>query len=484
MAILPRIASMVPKGWLAPFVSQHYSNIGHTVKANWPIVPSMGSGWIGAGDMGPPGEWQTRNRGHHPDNYASFSAVYTCTQIISGDIAKLPINFFNLNADGTRTLNRRYPLNNLLLKPNPYQNRLQFIQNFVISYLMAGNTFVYLRRDARNMINRMDVLDPRRVVLYVTNDGEIFYRIGIHPLAGIHYPIMAPARDILHHRLIISPSYPLMGVTPIYAAAASTQTGQQIMGNAQVFFGNSARPGGALTAPGKISEELATRLERDWDNSYGNSRSGKTAVLGEGLTFVPISMSYVDAQVIEQLRFSIEDVARAFRVPGFMIGDLTKTTFRNTEQTNRTYLNSCLSYHIESIETALEDIFEIGGSMEVEFDLDEMLRTEIDLRYAAYGKALQGGWTTINEVRRAEGLPPIPNGDEPLVQAQMRRLSVVAEATNLDQAGGAGGPGGGDGGGDPPPEDNPPEEPPKMFDIDRTRNLLGNKLRARGVIHA
>jgi len=489
MPILPRIAQLIPKAWLQPFMDQYQRANGQSMRVTWPRYPQF-QGGLGTGDMGPPGEWQTRNRGWHPDTFASFSAVYTCTQIISGDVAKLPIQLYDVTSDGTLLINRTYPLNKLFLKPNPYQNRVQFMQLFVISYLMAGNTFVYLRRDARNMINRMDILDPRRVVIYVAPDGSIFYRIGVHPLAGITTPLMAPARDIYHHRMILSPSYPLMGVTPIYAAAASTQTGQQILANSQVFFGNAARPGGALTAPGKISDELAERLERDWNNSFGDSRSGKTAVLGEGLSFVPISMSYIDAQVIEQLRFSVEDVSRVFRVPGFMIGELMKATFRNTEQTNRQYLNSCLSYHLESIETGLEDVFEIAGSMKIAFDLNQLLRTEIDVRYGAYAKALQFGWQTINEVRRSEGMPGIEFGDEPYVQAQMRPLSVVATSTNLDQSGGAQvapapSPDAGTTGGEPSAEDNPQAEQEDfdLIDLERTNRLLRHKLRMRG-IHA
>jgi hypothetical protein len=143
----------------------------------------------------------------------------------------------------------------------------------------------------------------------------------------------------------------------------------------------------------------------------------------------------------------------------------------------------------------LEEIFEIQGFMEVNFDLAALLRTEIDLRYGAYQKALQAGWQTINEVRRAEGMPPIPDGDEPYIQSQNRPLSVIAQANDLNPSGtpsGAADPGA------PPPDQPPPssDQPSadgegdapsssgEAFDVDRARKLLQNKLIARGIIHA
>ena len=101
MAILPRILRTVPKGWLKPIVDQWFKANGSNVAVHWPNPQWPGYG-TGMGDLGPPGEWQTRNRGQNPDMFASFSAVYTCVQTISGDVAKLPIQFYDIHKDGTR----------------------------------------------------------------------------------------------------------------------------------------------------------------------------------------------------------------------------------------------------------------------------------------------------------------------------------------------------------------------------------------------
>jgi hypothetical protein len=227
-----------------------------------------------------------------------------------------------------------------------------------------------------------------------------------------------------------------MGVSPIYAAAASSATGQRILFNSQKFFGNAARPGGVLEAPQRISEEGAKRMSTDWDQNYGPNGSGKTGFLTEGVTWKPMVMSSVDAQLIEQLRWSVEDVARCFRVPPFMIGDQSKTTYRNSEQLARTYLNGCLDYHLSGITTEFDAMFELGSSMTMAFDLDFLLRTEIDLRYDAYGKGINAGWLRINEVRKKEGLAPDEYGDDLIAQGAMRTLEDIVEGVEPAPTGG------------------------------------------------
>lgn len=418
------------RGW---FPSQTKDN---GVRVNWPAAP-----YLGSGDMGPPGEWQLRSRQVSDETLMSFSAVYASISIISGDVGKLPIVFQDIDKDGVTKVNRTYPLNRLMRRPNRYQNRMQFITSCVISYLTTGNAYVYGRRNGSDMITEMHVLDPRSAWPYVSDSGEIYYRVGQgnNTLAGIRETVNIPARDICHLRMQFSATYPLLGVSPIFAAAASSAMGQRILYNAQQFFANGAQPGGMLTAPGKISEDLAKRLQQDFDQNFSGRRTGKTAVLGEGLEFKPMMMNATDAQLIEQLRWSVEDVARVFRMPPFMIGDQSKVTYRNSEQLARTYLSGCLDFHLSMIVDAFNQFFELSdGTMTMAFDLAYLLRTESDVRYEANGKAINGGWKTVNEVRRDEGMEPMANGDTLLVQGAMRSLDVIVNAPAAS-TGGAGG---------------------------------------------
>jgi HK97 family phage portal protein len=458
-----------------------WSRIGAAVRL-LRAVPTDGGArvyWppLGNGDRGPPGNWQMNlNPGSFPSaELVAFSAVYACTSIISGDIAKLPIQVFRVDVEsGARTVQRRDYYAQLMRTPNSYQTGADFMQLYVLSTLLQGNAYAYTPRNARGEVAALHVLDPRSTRPFIEPEsGELFYRCGENLLAGIIPGAMIPERDIIHHRLPLLPGFPLLGVTPIFAAASSSAVGLQILRNSQSFFGNASRPSGVLTAPGKVSEPTAQRLKEDWDNNYGGPRFGKTAVLPEGLKWEPLAITAQDAQLIEQLRWSVEDVARVFRVPLFMLGDPTKATYRNTEQAARAYLSGCLSYHIEALEQRFERAFEFPLDWELKFDLSQILRAEIDVRFAAYTQALNAGWSTINEVRAQEGLEAVDGGDEPHIQMQYVPLSQSGKTPAAPAPG------------EPPPT-NPPDAVPAGpgdetlgFDSARVRAVVRRRLQRR-----
>lgn len=383
---------------------------------HWPTPPRMGNG-----DRGPPGSWQRNLNGPRAGmELMAFSAVYGCVNTISSDIAKLPIEIFEVNLDdGARTLRRRDYYTELFRRPNQYQTGADFIQGFVQSYLLQGNTYAWIsKRNGRGEPTELHVLNPYRVDPLITEQGQIFYRCGEDFLAGIKVGQVIPERDMIHHRLPLLPGYPLIGVTPIFAAAASSALGLQILRESQQFFGNASRPSGLLSTDQHISKDLADRYKQDWDEAYRGQEFGKTALLGGGMKWQPLTITAQDAQLIEQLRYSIEDVARVFRVPPFILGDMSKVTYRNTETLGRIYLSNCIGWHIEALQQRFEYAFDFESRYQVRFDLSAMLRTELDVRYEAYGKGLNGGWLAANEVRAQEGLPPVEGGDLPRVQMQ------------------------------------------------------------------
>jgi HK97 family phage portal protein len=370
------------------------------------------------------GAWQANKECWGP--YGIFSAVYACVTIISGDLAKLPPRVRQSSTDGSKRDLENHPAALVLNNPNSYQTRVDFWGQFMASALFTGNTYVYLQRDARNVIVAMHILDPRRISVLMADDSSVFYRIGQEKLAQLLGSDYIPARDILHHRLLTM-NHPLVGLTPLYAAGVSAMTGQTIQQNSFAFFSNMSRASGVLTSPGKISAELANRLKTEWDQNFKGGAMGRTAVLGEGMKWEPLTISAADAQLIEQLRWSVEDVARCFRVPSYMLTDASKVSFKNAETLARNYYSQTLQYHIESIEARVDQAFGLSGNTYCEFDLAGFLRMEFDARMAAYQTGIQSGVLTINEARRLEELKPMDGGDEPLIQAQYRPLSMAGQ---------------------------------------------------------
>lgn len=370
------------------------------------------------------GAWQMNRECWGPQGI--FSAVYACIAIIAGDLAKLPPRVRTQRADGAKFDVPNHPAALVLNNPNGYQTRVDFWGQFMASALFTGNVYVFLARDANNVVRQLHILDPRLVRVLLADDGSVFYRIGQERLAELLDTDVIPARDIMHHRLLTL-NHPLVGLTPLYAAGVSAMTGQTIQQNSYAFFANMSRASGVLTAPGKISQELANRLKTEWDQNFKGGSMGRTGVLGEGMKWEPLTISAADAQLIEQLRWSVEDVARCFRVPTYMLTDASKVSFKNAEQLARNYYSQTLQYHIESIEARLDQAFDLTGNTFCEFDLAALLRMEFDARMSAYQVGIQSGVLTINEARKLEELSPMEGGDEPLIQSQYRPLSMAGE---------------------------------------------------------
>ena len=397
---------------------------------NWLWPSQANPSWWGNGDRGPLGSWQMNRNGPHGHlELVAFSAVYACVNVISSDVAKLPIQIFKVDQEtGARTLLRSDYYAMLFRTPNEYQTHSDLLYAFVQSYLLQGNAYCYAgKRNGRGETTELHVLNPYKVKALIADDGSVFYECGEDFLAGLRPNTIVPERDMIHHRLPLVPGFPLVGVTPIFAAAASSAVGIQILRDSQQFFANSARPSGILQSTINLGDEQKRKAKEEWDIAYRGREYGKVAILPNGLDWKPITITAQDAQLIEQLRWSVEDVARVFRVPTFMLGDTSKVTYRNSEQMARAYLVNCLATHIEALEERFERAFQFPPNFEVKFDLTQLLRTEIDVRFTAYQQALTAGWTSINEVRGQEGLAPVEGGEEPRVQMQYVPLSAANE---------------------------------------------------------
>src|SRR5262249_11444924 len=157
------------------------------------------------------------------------------------------------------------------------------------TYCYAG------QRNARGEVKSLHVLNPYRVVPLITpGTGEVFYRCGEDYLAGLVNDQLVPERDMIHHRLPLLPGYPLIGVTPIYAAAASSALGLKILQDSQQFFGNASRPSGVLTTPQNMSEDNQARTKQEWDTAYRGAEFGKVAVLVGGMQWQPLTITAQD----------------------------------------------------------------------------------------------------------------------------------------------------------------------------------------------
>lgn len=370
------------------------------------------------------GAWQ-KNIEVNNDTVLAFSAVFACITLIAADIAKLRVKLAKRTDDGIWVEVESGAFSPVLRKPNHFQNRIQFYEGWVTSKLTHGNTYALKQRDARGVVTKLYVLDPRRVTPLVADDGSVFYELKTDNLSKVEADVVVPAREIIHDRMNCL-FHPLVGVSPIYACGLAAMQGSAIQNGSTRFFTNGSKPGGVLTAPGAISDETAARLKAHWDANYSGENTGKVAVLGDGLKYEAMAMTASDSQLIEQLRWSGETVCSVFHMPAYKVGVGTAPTYANAEILNQIYYSDCLQSLIESLELCLDEGLELPAPYGTDFDLDGLLRMDTAALYKSNNDAVGGGWMKPNEARKRVDLAPVEGGDSPLIQQQNYSLAALA----------------------------------------------------------
>lgn len=389
-------------------------------------LQSVGSGgWFPIVRESYDGAWQQGVEVRQQDMLA-HSAVFACVSLIASDIAKLPIQITE-KADGIwkGVLSEH---DGLLRKPNGYQNRVQFIEQWIGSKLLHGNAYALKRRDAVGRIVGLLLINPERVEPLIAEDGSVFYRLSPNDrLSGItDEGVTVPAREIIHDRMNCF-FHPLIGISPLTACALAANQGMSIQKNSVSFFGNNSNPGGVLTAPGAISKETADRLKAHWETNYSGKNAGRVAVLGDGLKYEQMAVTPSDAQLIDQLKWTAESVCTAFHVPAYKIGAGVVPTYGNAEVLSQIYYTDCLQSLIEALELSLDDGLDLPLNQRTELDLDSLLRMDTVTRFQAYTAAIGGGWMAPNEARRKEGMAPVEGGDTCYMQQQDFSLAALAK---------------------------------------------------------
>ena len=393
-----------------------------------------------------------------PETALSNHAVFSCVTRIASDISKLRIKLVEQGADGIWREVSSPAFSPVLTKPNAYQNRIKFIEQWILSKLLYGNTYVLKSRDNRGVVTELHILHPAKVQPLVTPDGGVYYRVGIDLLAGLETGVDAiPATEMIHDTMNAL-YHPLMGLSPIYAAGLAATQGLRIQHNSSNFFANGSRPGGVLTAPGVINKETAERLKQHWETNFTGENIGRVAVLGDGLTYQPMVMSAVDAQLLDQLKWTAEMVCSCFQVPSYMVGVTPAPARANMDALTQQYYNQCLQILVESMELALDEglglVNVAGHDYGVELDLEGLLRMDAPTQYKTYGEGIGAGLLSPNEGRRKLDLPPVKGGDSPYLQQQNYSLEALAKR---DAQPDPFSPGGGNGSATPPP--GPADDP-------------------------
>ena len=357
-----------------------------------------------------------------------MTAVYACVRILSESIAVLPVHVYKYTDSGSKEKAIKHPLYRLIHdEPNPEMTSFVFRETLMTHLLLYGNAYAQIIRNGKGEVIALYPLMANRMCVDRDDKGHLYYQYQMQdsdaPTMKNGTVILKPS-DVLHvpglgFDGLVGYSPIAMTKNAIGLAIATEEYGAK-------FFANGATPGGILEYPGTVKNPEAVR--ESWKKGFSGNNSHKVAVWEEGMKYTPISISPNEAQFLETRKFQIDEIARIFRVPPHMVGDLEKSSFSNIEQQSLEFVKYTLEPWIvrweQSINRALLSESEKAAYF-VKFNVDGLLRGDYQSRMNGYATARQNGWMSANDIRELENLdliPPELGGDLYLINGNMTKL--------------------------------------------------------------
>lgn len=369
--------------------------------------------------------------GHHFDEKTALGivAVYACVRVIAESIASLPLVLYRRLPNGGKEREASTPLQNLLtFQPNPWQTRFGFWEMLMGHVLLRGNAFARKVRNARGDIVLLQPLDPTRMKIAQDSSGAVTYEYRLRTGGAVEFT----QRDMFHLQGLSCDG--LVGLSPLELLANALGYAMAADEYGTAFFQNYAQLGIVLKHPATLGKEAKENLKQSINEAHaGQRRAFTTMVLEEGMTWDQIGMSWKDTQIDAVRKGNVSEIARAFRIPPHMIGDLERATFSNIEQQSIDFVvNSLRPWAVRVEQTIWRDLVESEKDvLYAEFLLDALLRGDLASRSEAYVKALNNGWLNADEVRELENRNPIPDGSGQVYRVPLNTVpSNSLAATN------------------------------------------------------
>lgn len=368
-----------------------------------------------------------------------MTAVYSCVRILAEAVAGLPLHLYKYNASGGKEKALSHPLYFVLHdEPNPEMSSFVFRETLMTHLLLWGNAYAQIIRNGKGEVIALYPLMPNRMSVDRDSSGALYYTYTRYsdeaPTMNGMTVTLRPS-DVLHIPGLGFDG--LVGYSPI--AMAKNAIGMAIACEeyGAKFFANGAAPGGVLEHPGTIKDPQKVR--DSWNAAYqGSSNSHRVAVLEEGMKYQPIGISPEQAQFLETRKFQINEIARIFRVPPHMVGDLEKSSFSNIEQQSLEFVKYTLDPWVIRWEQAISRALLRPDEKKLyfaKFNVDGLLRGDYVSRMNGYATARQNGWMSANDIRELENLDRIPpelGGDLYLINGNMTKLADAGIFANRE----------------------------------------------------
>ena len=368
-----------------------------------------------------------------------MTAVYSCVRILAEAVAGLPLHLYKYTDDGGKEKALEHPLYRLLHdEPNPEMSSFVFRETLMTHLLLWGNAYAQVIRNGKGEVIALYPLMPNKMSVDRDENGRLYYtyyRGSDEAIKNKDFAVTLQPSDVLHIPGLGFDG--LVGYSPI--AMAKNAIGMAIACEeyGAKFFANGAAPGGVLEHPGTLKDPQ--RIRESWQSTYGGtSNAHRIAVLEEGMKYTPIGISPEQAQFLETRKFQINEIARIFRVPPHMVGDLEKSSFSNIEQQSLEFVKYTLDPWVIRWEQSIMRTLlsqEEKAQYFVKFNLEGLLRGDYQSRMNGYAIGRQNGWMSANDIRELENLDRIPaeeGGDLYLINGNMLPLKDAGAFANTE----------------------------------------------------
>lgn len=368
------------------------------------------------------------------------TAVYACVRILAEAVASLPLHVYEYQDDGGKKLVHDHPLYYLLHdEPNPEMTSFVFRETLMSHLLIWGNAYAQIIRDGAGRVLGLYPLLPDKMEVQRDDKGNIYYvysrNSDENPTFKEYGNIKLEAEDVLHIPGLGFDG--LIGYSPIAMAKNAVGMTLACEEYGASFFANGANPGGVLEHPGVLKDP--SKVRESWNSVYrGVSNAHKIAVLEEGMKYQQIGIPPEEAQFLETRKFQINEIARLYRIPPHMVGDLDKSSFSNIEQQSLEFVKYTLDPWVIRWEQSLQRSLLLPGEKGkyfIKLNVDGLLRGDYQSRMNGYAVGRQNGWFSANDIREMENMNPIPDeegGNLYLINGAMTKLADAGAFAKTD----------------------------------------------------
>ena len=368
------------------------------------------------------------------------TAVYACVRILAEAVASLPLHVYEYQDDGGKKLVHDHPLYYLLHdEPNPEMTSFVFRETLMSHLLIWGNAYAQIIRDGAGRVLGLYPLLPDKMDVQRDDKGNIYYvysrNSDENPMFKEYGNIKLKAEDVFHIPGLGFDG--LIGYSPIAMAKNAVGMTLACEEYGASFFANGANPGGVLEHPGVLKDP--SKVRESWNSVYrGVNNAHKIAVLEEGMKYQQIGIPPEEAQFLETRKFQINEIARLYRIPPHMVGDLDKSSFSNIEQQSLEFVKYTLDPWVIRWEQSLQRSLLLPGEKGkyfIKLNVDGLLRGDYQSRMNGYAVGRQNGWFSANDIREMENMNPIPDeegGNLYLINGAMTKLADAGAFAKTD----------------------------------------------------